>query len=400
MADSRSTPQALASTSTPIRIETSGSARSQPAARTARAATTTPSDPSRSARTWSSAARMLRLPPPGRQSTRAATRLTASPASPTPSTQPARISSGAARRRPASTKIQIASATSAAPLVKAARISARAKPKLRPSVGGRRASQAAPRARPSEPASAAMCTASARSAREPAIRPPAISTPANTSTSTRATVERRPLGLAARARARARDALCRPRLYSASSTLSIVTGVDGRSRPSRSTSEIRSTTSCPETTWPKTVCLPSSHEASAGRDDEELRAVRVGAGVRHRERAAHDLVLVELVLELIPRPAGAVAARATGLDHEVRDHAVEREPVVEALAGELREVLDGLRGLAGKELDLDRPFAGVERRVCHAVTVATAGGSRQLGTKTVNPASTSDRSGALRTLLR
>ena len=32
-------------------------------------------------------------------------------------------------------------------------------------------------------------------------------------------------------------------------------------------------------------------------DDEELRAVRVRAGVRHRERAAFDLVLVELVLE-------------------------------------------------------------------------------------------------------
>src|SRR5438105_5565004 len=36
-----------------------------------------------------------------------------------------------------------------------------------------------------------------------------------------------------------------------------------------------------------------------GGDDEELRAVGVGAGVGHRERAADDLVLVDLVLERV-----------------------------------------------------------------------------------------------------
>ena len=64
---------------------------------------------------------------------------------------------------------------------------------------------------------------------------------------------------------------------SASSMRSIVTGVVGRSRPSRSTSEMRSTTSWPAVTWPKTVCLPSSHGRRLGGDDEELRAVRVRA---------------------------------------------------------------------------------------------------------------------------
>src|SRR5919197_2108467 len=51
--------------------------------------------------------------------------------------------------------------------------------------------------------------------------------------------------------------------YSDSSTRSIVTGSRGRSRASRSTPEMSSTTSCPSTTWPKTVCLPSSHEHSS-----------------------------------------------------------------------------------------------------------------------------------------
>ena len=44
----------------------------------------------------------------------------------------------------------------------------------------------------------------------------------------------------------------------------------------------------------------------SGGDDEELRAVRVRAGVGHRQGAADDLVLVELVLE---RVAGAAACR-------------------------------------------------------------------------------------------
>ena len=74
--------------------------------------------------------------------------------------------------------------------------------------------------------------------------------------------------------------------------------------------------------------------------------------------ALDDLVVVELVLELVAGAAGAVPARAAALDHEVGDHAVEDEPVVEAVAGELREVRDGLRRVVGEELDLDRALAG------------------------------------------
>ncbi len=40
---------------------------------------------------------------------------------------------------------------------------------------------------------------------------------------------------------------------------SSTTGSRGRSRGSRATCEIASTTSMPEVTRPKTVCLPSSH---------------------------------------------------------------------------------------------------------------------------------------------
>src|SRR5579871_5687601 len=105
--------------------------------------------------------------------------------------------------------------------------------------------------------------------------------------------------------------------------------------------------------------------AGVGGDDEELRAVRVRAGVGHRERAPDDLVLVDLVVEGVPRSAGAGAFRAPALDHEVFDHAVEREPVVEAVGRELAEVLDGLGSLLVEQLEDDRPLGGLHRGCGH-----------------------------------
>jgi hypothetical protein len=100
-------------------------------------------------------------------------------------------------------------------------------------------------------------------------------------------------------------------------------------------------------------------------DDEELRAVRVRAGVGHRQRPSHDLVLVDLVLEGVAGAAAPGALRATALDHEVRDHAVEDELVVEAVGGELAEVLDRLGRGVLEQLELDRPMVGVQRGGAH-----------------------------------
>src|SRR3954467_4291642 len=101
-------------------------------------------------------------------------------------------------------------------------------------------------------------------------------------------------------------------------------------------------------------------------DQEELRAVGVRAGVGHRQRAADDLVLVDLVLERVARTAGAGALRAAALDHEVADDPVEDQPVVEAVTGELLEVRDRLGGVVVEELDRDRPLAGGHRGGRHA----------------------------------
>src|SRR5215467_12466103 len=60
-----------------------------------------------------------------------------------------------------------------------------------------------------------------------------------------------------------------------------------------------------------------------------------------------------LGLDLVARPSRAIAFGITALHHEAWLHAMEGEPVVEALLGEGDEVLDRLGRIGGKELDLD-----------------------------------------------
>ena len=62
---------------------------------------------------------------------------------------------------------------------------------------------------------------------------------------------------------------------------------------------------------------------------------------------------IDLVGEGVARAAAAGALGATALEHEALDHAVERQPVVEALLRERREILDRLRRVGVEELDLD-----------------------------------------------
>src|SRR6476620_5207059 len=68
-----------------------------------------------------------------------------------------------------------------------------------------------------------------------------------------------------------------------------------------------------------------------GVDDEELGAVGVRTRVRHRECPANHLVLVDLILERVARTAGPGSLGTAALDHELRDHAVKDEPVVETV---------------------------------------------------------------------
>src|SRR5688572_27914785 len=94
--------------------------------------------------------------------------------------------------------------------------------------------------------------------------------------------------------------------------------------------------------------------------DEELAAVRVRAGVGHRDHAALVLERIALALvgELVAGAAAAGAGRVARLDHEVVDDAVKLHAVVEALTGEKYEIVDGLRCVLRVELELDRAAVG------------------------------------------
>ena len=95
--------------------------------------------------------------------------------------------------------------------------------------------------------------------------------------------------------------------------------------------------------------------------DEELAAVGVRAGVGHRQHAALVAhAVVGLVLELVARTAGAGALRAAALDHEIGDHAVELQAVVEAALGEIDEIGDRQRRLFGDTARRGRAAVGFE----------------------------------------
>jgi hypothetical protein len=76
-------------------------------------------------------------------------------------------------------------------------------------------------------------------------------------------------------------------------------------------------------------------------------------------------VIVELVLELVAGTAGTGSLWAAALDHEVRDHPVEDQFVVELLSREFAEVLDRLRRVLIVQLEHDRPGAGVKGCLRH-----------------------------------
>src|SRR5262249_41739607 len=105
---------------------------------------------------------------------------------------------------------------------------------------------------------------------------------------------------------------------------------------------------------------------------------------RHRDHAALVRGVVELRLDVVAGAAGTVARARTALvlcvgtaalDHEARDHAVERRAVVEALPREVEEVLHVAGGLVGHELQLDstelRLDDGVGRGFAHEWTSST-----------------------------
>ena len=82
-------------------------------------------------------------------------------------------------------------------------------------------------------------------------------------------------------------------------------------------------------------------------------------------RAEVPQIGMEFVVELVAGPACTRSRRVTSLGHEAGDDAVESCAVIVAFTREKYEVVDGLRGLVGEQLHLERTaaFHSERRRV-------------------------------------
>ncbi len=96
--------------------------------------------------------------------------------------------------------------------------------------------------------------------------------------------------------------------------------------------------------------------------DKKLAAVCIGTGVGHRQhtRGVVLQILVKFIGEFVTWTAGSGAAGATALDHEVGNHPVEDQPVVERFADKFLKIGNGFRRLFIKQLDADDALAGVK----------------------------------------
>ena len=87
--------------------------------------------------------------------------------------------------------------------------------------------------------------------------------------------------------------------------------------------------------------------------DEELTAIGIRSRIRHAQHARTRVfeIGVDLVGEFVAEDGAAAPAGAggvAGLDHEVRDDAVDEDVVVVAPGGEGGEVLAGLEEVGGQ----------------------------------------------------
>lgn len=134
--------------------------------------------------------------------------------------------------------------------------------------------------------------------------------------------------------------------------------------------------------------------------DEELAATGVGAGVGHAQgtgRVALRIRCTQFALDLVSRSAGTGLAsgtlfriRATTLDHEIIDHAMESEVVVEPFLDELDKVGDRgrCRLLEKGDVDIaarrgDRGFHGP--RSSGALRLSKVEGADDLGSLGLTP---------------
>ena len=77
---------------------------------------------------------------------------------------------------------------------------------------------------------------------------------------------------------------------------------------------------------------------------------------------------MKLVREFVARVAASGSLRASALNHEIRNHAMEHQSVVKRLTrllafGEIGEVLHGVRRFVFEQFNFEAAFSCIEHRV-------------------------------------
>ncbi len=95
--------------------------------------------------------------------------------------------------------------------------------------------------------------------------------------------------------------------------------------------------------------------------DEELGAVRVWARIGHGEdtRLVVATVGLALTLELVAGATSASSSGAASLNHEVGDHPMKSETIIEPAGGEMQKGSNRDGCVVGEGGDFDIAFAGV-----------------------------------------
>lgn len=96
--------------------------------------------------------------------------------------------------------------------------------------------------------------------------------------------------------------------------------------------------------------------------DEKLGAVGVWTGISHGEDAGLVVTTVRLALtlELVAGVPSAISIRASALNHEVGNDAVEGQSIVKSTRGEVQEGANGDGCIIGEEGEVDVALAGLD----------------------------------------
>src|SRR5487761_1638883 len=103
--------------------------------------------------------------------------------------------------------------------------------------------------------------------------------------------------------------------------------------------------------------------------DEELRAIGISAGIRHRQAACRVVALHLFVFELVAWAAGASAGRIAALDDETGYDAMELIAIIELMLRQEYKVVDRDGRDLRVKLDDDQPSIGVDTRAVDAASI-------------------------------